>query len=103
MSTATVEDATSSPRRSSPNRARSEARERHSLERSLGLAVNEMSRDTVEGLRTVLPNAVLRPTSAVDFVFDVLEQVVCVGRRTGHDLASILEAAIEAAEQRAAA
>jgi hypothetical protein len=103
MSTASVEDPTPSPRRSSANRARSEAHDTHSLERSLGLVVNEMSRDTVEGLRTVVPNALLRPTTAVDFGFDVIEQMVSVGRRTGHELASILEAAIEAAEQRAVA
>jgi hypothetical protein len=102
MSTATVEEATPSTRRSTPNRTR-DARDAHTLERSLGLVVNEMSRDTVEGLRTVLPNALLRPTHGVDFVFDVVERIVAVGRRTSTDLASIVEAAIEAAEQRATA
>jgi hypothetical protein len=101
MSTATVEEPTPSSRRSTPNRPRHDARDAHSLERSLGLVVNEMSRDTVEGLRTVLPNALLRPTDAVDLVFDVVERIVSAGRRTSTELASILEAAIEAAEQRA--
>jgi hypothetical protein len=103
MSTATVEETTPSSRRSTPNRPRNEARDAHTLERSFGLIVNEMSRDTVEGLRTVVPSALLRPTHAVDFVFDVVERIVSAGRRTSTELASILEAAIEAAEQRAAA
>jgi hypothetical protein len=103
MSTATVEEPTPSARRSSTNRTRAEVRDVHTLERSLGLVVNEMSRDTVEGLRAVLPSALLRPTNAVDFVFDVLDQMVSVGRRTTHEVAAILEAGIEAAEQRAAA
>jgi hypothetical protein len=103
MSTAAVEETTTSPRRSAPNRVRNEARDTHTLERSLGLVVNEMSRETVAGLRTILPSAVLRPTSAVDFAFDVVDQIVSAGRRTALELASILEAAVEAAEQRAAA
>jgi hypothetical protein len=103
MSTATVEEATPSPRRSPANRTRNEARDAQRFERSLGLVVNEMSRDTVEGLRTVLPNALLRPTHGVDYFFDVVERIVAAGRRTSTELASILEAAIEAAEQRATA
>jgi hypothetical protein len=106
MSTQPVEEATpqsSSSRRASPNRARSESRNTQTFEHSLGLVVTEVSHDTAEGLRTLVPNALLRPTTAVDFVFAVVEQLVMVGRRTTYEVASIVEAAIEGAERRAAA
>jgi hypothetical protein len=102
MSTATVDETTSSPRRSSNSRSRSDARSRSS-EPALGLVVTDVARDTVDGLRSVLPPAILRPTSAVDFMFDLVEQVVSVSRRTAHEVAAVVEAAIEAAETRAAA
>jgi hypothetical protein len=83
MSTATVDETTSSPRRSSNSRSRSDARSRSS-EPALGLVVTDVA-------------------SAVDFMFDLVEQVVSVSRRTAHEVAAVVEAAIEAAETRAAA
>lgn len=107
MSTQPVEEATPSPssssRRTPPNRTRSESPNRQTFEHSLGLVVTEVSHDTAEGLRTLLPNALLRPTTAVDFVFSVVEQLVVAGRRTAYEVASIVEAAVEGAERRAAA
>ena len=101
MSTAALEEGTAAPRRT-PSTRRNDARNRSS-EPALGLVVTDFTRDTIDGLRAVIPAAVLRPTIAVDYVFDLVEQAVQVGRRTSREVASIVEAAIEAAENRAAA
>ncbi|HWC34463.1 MAG TPA: hypothetical protein VG650_06500 [Mycobacteriales bacterium] len=102
MSTATLEEGTAAPRRSPSTRSRNDARTRSS-EPALGLVVTDVARDTLDGLRAVVPAALLRPTIAVDYVFDLVEQAVSIGRRTSREVASIVEAAIEAAETRAAA
>src|SRR5579862_7348603 len=102
MSSATVEEATPAPRRTANTRTRPDARSRSS-EIALGLVVTDVARDTVDGLRALMPQALFRPTVAVDYVFDLIEQTISVSRRTAHELAAVVEAAIEAAETRAAA
>ena len=104
MSTAAVDvpNETGSSRRGAANRTRTESAGPRNLERSFEIGVTEMTRDTVAGLRTLLPQALLRPSTGVDLVFDLLEQVVAASRRTALELASIADAAIEAVERAAA-
>lgn len=106
MSTATVDSpADSAPaRRGTGNsRVRTEPQQGgRRYDRSLELALDGVTTDAVEGMRAFLPNAVMRPTVGVDYVFDVLESALLVGRRTVRGLAEILENGIEAAERSAA-
>jgi hypothetical protein len=65
-------------------------------------AVTDLVSATSDALRAFLPVAVVRPTEAIDYVFDVVEQVVIGMRRVCVEIAGVVESGLQAAERRAA-
>lgn len=65
-------------------------------------AVTDLVASTTDAVRAFLPSAVLRPTQAVDYVFDVIEQTLVASRRMCLELATIVESGLQGVERRAA-
>lgn len=96
MSTATIDapETTNNARRTpaarrpstpSPNPQLVEAR------RHAETAVSDLAAATTDALRAFVPAAMLRPTEAVDFAFDLVEQLVAVSRRACFEAALVVE------------
>ena len=108
MSTATVESTSTVPtRRTTASRRQplqdASRRELTEVREHTEAAVSDFVAATSDALRAFLPVAVLRPTAAVDYTFDVAEQVLAGMRRVCVEIASVLESGLQAAEDRAAA
>ncbi len=54
-------------------------------------AVSDLASAATDAVRAFVPAAVLRPTEAVQFAFDLTEQMVAVSRRACLEAAQILE------------
>jgi hypothetical protein len=54
-------------------------------------AVSDLAAAATDAVRSFVPAAVLRPTEAVDFAFDLAEQMLAVSRRACFEAAQILE------------
>lgn len=108
MSTATVETPNEgSSRRSSGSRPRS-ARDANRNELAVvrqhtEAAVIDLIGASTDAVRTFLPTAMLRPTEAVEFSFDVAEQFLAGARRICVEIATAVEAGLQAGLERRAA
>jgi hypothetical protein len=107
VSTASVDaPAETSGRRSASNRQRplqdASRRELTAAREHTEAAVSDLVAASSEALRAFLPVAVLRPTEAVDYVFDVIEQLVVGMRRVAVEIAGVVEGGVQGAERRAA-
>ena len=110
MSAATVESTPeSTSRRSGAGASRrrplqdASRRELTEVREHTEAAVSDLIGATADAMRAFLPSAVLRPTEAVDCVFDVAEQVLAGTRRVCLEIAGVIESGLQAAENRAAA
>ena len=65
-------------------------------------AVSDLISATADALRAFLPSAVMRPTEAVDYTFDVAEQLLAGTRRVFFEIAAVVESGLQGAERRAA-
>lgn len=106
MSTATTEAGESVGRR---NAARGERQLRDASRQQLvevrehtEAAVTDFVTATADAIRAFIPSAVLRPTQAVDYTFDVAEQMLAAWRRICLELASVAESGMQGAERRTA-
>jgi hypothetical protein len=54
-------------------------------------AVSDLADATTDAVRAFVPAAMLRPTEAVEFAFDLAEQMLAVSRRACFEAAQILE------------
>ncbi len=110
MSAATIDTTESSStttgrRNSGSTKSASERRSELELTRSsaaVELAAVEFVNGSYDALRAFVPQAVLRPTQAVDYVFDLAEQALAASRRVCAEIASIVEAGVQGSERRAA-
>jgi hypothetical protein len=105
MSAATIESPTeSTPRRSGTSR-KSPGQVQNTRDLMLVREHTEAAiTDTVlavnDALRAFLPAAVLRPTEAVDFGFDLAEQGLAATRRLFLEIAAMLESGLQGVERR---
>lgn len=108
MSTATIDNPTDAgTRRTSAQRPRQAAGDqvRPALVDArlhAETAVTDLIAATADTVRSFVPAAVLRPTEAVDHVFDLAEQALAAARRVCHELAAIMESGLDGAADRAA-
>jgi hypothetical protein len=107
MSAATVDSPTEgTARRSGANRSRPvpvEARRDLVLVREhTETAITDVITAVTDVVRAFLPAAVLRPTEAVDFTFDMAEQGLAASRRLCVEIASVLESGLQGVERRPA-
>ena len=58
-------------------------------------AITDIVTAANDALRTYLPTAVLRPTEAVEFSFDLAEHLLAGARRMCFELALILESGLD--------
>lgn len=65
-------------------------------------AITDLVASTADAVRAFLPSAVLRPTQAVDDVFDVVEHTMVASRRICLELAAIVESGLHGTHRRAA-
>jgi hypothetical protein len=65
-------------------------------------AVSDLIAATADALRAFLPTAALRPTEAVDYTFDVAEQILAGTRRVFFEIAAVIESGLQGADRRAA-
>jgi hypothetical protein len=104
MSAGTLEAGTET-RTTTARRSRTQDKSSQQLEESLRAteeAVVELVHGSVNVVQAFLPSAVVRPTEAVDYVFDLAEQALAVARRTAHEVASLIESGVRGVENRAA-
>ena len=64
------------------------------------VAVSDLIYATSDAIRAFLPAAVTRPTEAVEFAFDLAEQVLAGARRVCLELATMVEHGTEGAAAR---
>jgi hypothetical protein len=103
MTTNTLEDSAKS--RTGPRATRAEERSKRQIEESLQsseAAVVELVHGSVNAVQAFLPAAVTRPTQAVDYVFDLAEQVLAMTRKAAYEVASLVESGVQGVERRAA-
>ncbi len=112
MSAATIdtnESTSSAARRNNGGlrgRSAAERRSQRELTQSIDateLAIVEFVNGSYDAMRAFAPQAVLRPTQAVDYVFDLAEQALSASRRFCLEIASIVEAGVQGSERSAAA
>jgi hypothetical protein len=107
VSTAAIETPAESTRRTSSNRRRplqdASRRELTEVRAHTEAAVSDFVAATSDALRAFLPVAFIRPTEAVEYSFDVAEQVLTGMRRICVELAGVIESGLQGAESRAAA
>jgi hypothetical protein len=58
-------------------------------------AVTDIVTAATDALRTLLPSALVRPTEAVEYTFDLAEQLLAGSRRVCFELALILESGLD--------
>jgi hypothetical protein len=107
MSTAATETSTESTSRRSPaSRQRTlqdaSRRELTQVREHTEAAVSDLVSATTDALRAFVPAAALRPTEAVDYTFDVAEQVLAGLRRVFVEIAGVIESGLQGTERRAA-
>jgi hypothetical protein len=107
VSTATVETSTDATgRRAASSRRRplqdASRREITEVRAHTEAAVTDFVAATSDALRALLPSAMLRPTEAVDYSFDVAEQILAGIRRVCVEIATVIESGLQGAETRAA-
>ena len=108
MSTATVETSTDNATRRPTNPRRrplqdASKSELTAVREHTEAAVSDFVAASADALRAFLPLAVHRPTEAVDYMFDVAEQVLAGMRRICFELAAVVESGLQGAENRASA
>jgi|GEM_PF-5267325 len=98
MTTATV-DTESTVRRAPAQRTTRPAGNRQpklvEAGRSAETAVIDLVSATNETLRAFVPSALLRPTEAVDYTFDIAEQLLSLVRRFCYEIAATVEGGLE--------
>ena len=107
MSTAPSDPPTETPaRRTPPSRQRQlqdvSRRELTEVRQHTEAAVSDLIAATSDAVRAFLPSAMLRPTEAVDYTFDVAEQMLAGTRRVFFEVAAVIESGLQGAERRAA-
>lgn len=105
MSTATIDTPDTATRRPSAARNRGTASPAPKLVEARAhaeTAVTDLVSALTDTIRAFVPAAVLRPTDAVDYTFDLAEQMLGGTRRVCFEIASIFESDLEGAERRAA-
>ncbi len=65
-------------------------------------AVTELVRGAVTTAVSLVPAVLVRPTATVDAVFAIVEQVVTAARSVSYEVASLVEAGVDAAQAQAA-
>jgi hypothetical protein len=99
MSTATIESPSeTAARRTSAPRPRTAESARPKLVDARAhteTAITDIVTAANDAFRTYLPTAVVRPTEAVEFTFDLAEHVLAGARRLCFELALILESGLE--------
>jgi hypothetical protein len=108
MTTATIDAAAeSTARRSTPGqRPRPAGTTTPSLveaRKHTEVAVSDFMSATTDTVRAFLPAAVTRPTEAVEYAFDLAEQVLAGARRVCLELAAMVESGIDGSATRRAA
>lgn len=63
-------------------------------------AVTDLMASTTETLRAFVPAAILRPTEAVDYAFDLCEQVLAGTRRVCLEFAQLMESGLDSVDRR---
>jgi hypothetical protein len=103
MSTATIDAPETNRRPSSTRKTGTDTQPRLVEARQHAeTAMTDLVSATSETFRAFLPAAVLRPSDAVDYTFDLAEQVLAGARRVCVEVAGILESGLDGAERRAA-
>ncbi len=93
MSTATIDTPDTTTRRTPAARRPASAAQPRLVEarQHAETAVTDLAAATTDAVRSFVPSALLRPTEAVDFAFDLAEQVLAVSRRACVEAAQVLE------------
>lgn len=94
MSTATIDGPETTTRRTPAARRPSSSATKPQLveaRQHAETAVSDLAAAATDAVRTLVPSAVLRPTEAVDFAFDLAEQMLAVSRRACFEAAHLLE------------
>lgn len=93
MSTATVEAPESTSRRTPTARRSGSAAQPRLVEarQHAETTVTDLASAATDAVRSFVPAAILRPTEAVDFAFDLAEQMLAVSRRACVEAAQVLE------------
>jgi hypothetical protein len=99
MTTATIDAAAESTARRAPGpRPRPAGTTTPSLveaRKHTEVAVSDFVSATSDAIRAFLPAAVTRPTEAVEYAFDLAEQVLAGARRVFLELAAMIESGID--------
>jgi hypothetical protein len=95
MSTAAIEAPKTSKNGTSTQRARLSIQ---SSQESTEEAVAQLVHSGVSSLRSLLPNAVVRPTQTVELLFDVVDQFLAATRRLALEVAQAVEAGVDGVE-----
>ena len=98
MSTATIETPETARRTPSARRPASGSAAKPQLveaRQHAETAVSDLAAAATDAVRAFVPAAVLRPTEAVDFAFDLAEQMLAISRRACFEAAQILENGIK--------
>jgi hypothetical protein len=107
MTTATIDAAAESTARRTPTpRTRPAGTPTPTLveaRKHTEVALTDFVNATNDALRAFLPAAVTRPTEAVEYAFDLAEQMLAGARRVCLELAAIVEHGTEGAPHRRAA
>lgn len=94
MSTATIDTPETTRRTPAARRATSASAAKPQLveaRQHAETAVSDLAAAATDAVRAFVPAAVLRPTEAVDFAFDLAEQMLAISRRACFETAQILE------------
>ena len=106
MSTASADTQETTSRRPSTGRQRvledASRRELTQVREHTEAAVSDFVAAVSDAFRAFLPVAVVRPTEAVEYTFDVAEQVLAGMRRICVEIADVVESGMQGAERRAA-
>jgi hypothetical protein len=105
MSTATTEASTENSTRRTASRSQrqlQDASRRQLVEarEHTEAAVSDFVTAAAEAVRAFTPTALLRPTEAVDYTFDVAEQMLAAWRRICLEIAAVAESGLQGSERR---
>ncbi|HEY2834377.1 MAG TPA: hypothetical protein VGJ14_18290 [Sporichthyaceae bacterium] len=107
MTTATIDAAAESTARRNPGQrprpAGTAAPSLVEVRKHTEVAVSDFVSATSDAFRAFLPAAVTRPTEAVEYAFDLAEQMLAGARRVFLELAAMVEHGMEGAQNRRAA
>ncbi len=93
MSTATIDSPETTRRTPAARRPSSSSAKPQLVEarQHAETAVSDFAAAATDAVRTLVPSAVLRPTEAVDFAFDLAEQMLAISRRACFEAAHVVE------------